>query len=71
MSKQSEAKAKQGWRKKPNMCADCAHFTSQKTEEKYSTWTWTKESFLRCSLGDFKTGKSNTCDRFSAKPDAQ
>ncbi|MCA8026452.1 hypothetical protein [Burkholderia cepacia] len=68
MSKVSETKAAQGWRKHPNTCADCIHFTSQKVEETYGTWTWTKETFLRCSLGDFKTGKSNTCDRFEAKP---
>lgn len=71
MSKQSEAKAKQGWRKKPDTCADCRHFSSDKHQIP-DYWIpnrfWTKETNLRCSLGGFKTGKSNTCDRFVVKP---
>lgn len=73
MSKQSEAKTKQGWRKKPDTCAECRHFTLDRVrvEQSWSQMYWMKETNLRCSLGGFKTGKSNTCDRFSAKPDAQ
>jgi hypothetical protein len=74
MSKVSEAKAAQGWRKKPDTCADCRHFTLDQVEKRYDAWNgphvWTVEKNLRCSLGGFKTGKTNTCDRFSAKPEA-
>ncbi|HDR9834674.1 TPA: hypothetical protein QDC51_001438 [Burkholderia multivorans] len=68
MSKVSEAKAAQGWRKKPNTCEGCAHFTMDRVEEQYKAWdgvkTWIREKNLRCSLGGFKTSKTNICDQF-------
>ncbi|WP_176077464.1 hypothetical protein [Burkholderia dolosa] len=70
MSKVSEAKAAQGWRKKPDTCADCKHFTSEREVERAWGIEFIRERNLRCSLGGFKTGKTNTCDRFSAKPEA-
>lgn len=72
MSKQSDAKEAQGWQKKADMCADCRHFTSD-IESIPDSWRpnkfWTEEKNLRCSLGDFKTGKSNICKRFERKAD--
>lgn len=70
MSKQSEAKAAQNWKRKPDTCAGCAHFTCDREEirfSEFSSQTWTKEKNLRCSIGGFKTGKSSTCDRFEAR----
>ncbi|HIE4430019.1 TPA: hypothetical protein ACXM9H_000990 [Burkholderia multivorans] len=66
MSKVSEAKAAQGWRKKPHTCAGCRHFALDRVEElvEWSNTSWIREKNLRCSLGGFKTGKSNICDRF-------
>lgn len=70
MSKQSEAKASQNWKKKPDTCAECAHFKCDREEIRYSEFSsqvWIREKNLRCTLGGFKTGKSNACDRFKAK----
>lgn len=72
MSKQSEAKAAQNWKRKPDTCASCAHFMCDVIEKHYEAFngpqTWTEERNLRCGLGGFKTGKSSTCDRFEARP---
>ena len=64
MSKQSDAKIKQGFRIKPNTCSNCTHFTLIKTEEKrkYGYGNVTIESNLRCSIGEFKVNKTNTCN---------
>jgi hypothetical protein len=67
MSKQSEARAAQNWRKEPDTCARCAHFRFD-VETYPDYWdknkTWTRDKNLRCGIGGFKTGKSNLCDRF-------
>lgn len=64
MSKQSDAKINQGFRKSPDTCSNCAHFTLTKTEEKrkYGYGNITVENNLRCSIGEFKVNKTNTCD---------
>lgn len=71
MSKQSEAKALQGWRKTPDTCNRCSHFKSDIIKKNYEAFggmqTWTEEKNLRCTLGGFKTGKTNTCDRFESR----
>lgn len=63
MSKQSEAKEKQGFLKKSPMCSNCKNFTfdSEQIKNQWSSQMWTKESNLRCSIGGFKVGKSNWC----------
>jgi hypothetical protein len=67
VSKVSEAKESQNWRKKPDTCADCRQFKLDRIEERVE-WApnkvWIREKNLRCGLGGFKTGKTNTCDRF-------
>lgn len=63
MSKQSEAKENQGYRKDAPMCKNCSLFTS-KTEEVKSKWssqTFQKESEFRCAIGGFKTMKMSWC----------
>jgi len=73
MSKVSEAKAAQGWRNKPDTCAGCRHFALDFVEKTYKAWdgprVWIQEKNPRCTLGGFKTGKTNTCDRFEKATD--
>ena len=65
MSKQSEAKEKQGFVKDSPKCSNCKHFTSDKEEVKkqWSRDSWVFEKNLRCSIGGFKVGKSNYCNQ--------
>jgi hypothetical protein len=63
MSKQSQAKEKQGFVKKSPTCSNCVNF-SMVTEEYRTQWSsqvFTRESNFRCKLGEFKVGKSNWC----------
>lgn len=67
MSKQSEAKAAQNYRRELDKCEGCAHF--QKEFEEYPDYwdkskTWTKDKNLRCGIGGFKVHKTAVCDRF-------
>ncbi|WP_101048887.1 hypothetical protein [Macromonas nakdongensis] len=64
MSKQSEAKAEQNYRKTADTCANCAHFESTiKTIKSGWYGTWHEETGKRCTLGGFAVGKTATCDR--------
>ena len=66
MSKQSEAKAAQNYRRELSKCQDCAHFRADVIEEK-STWSdqvYKTEKNLRCGIGGFKVHKTAVCDRF-------
>lgn len=59
MSKQSEAKKQQGYRTKPDTCANCAHYTSKIEVNSY----WEVESERRrCGLGGFAVNKTATCN---------
>lgn len=70
MNKQSDAKAAQNWRKESDTCARCSHFKCD-IESYPDYWdkskTHTKEKNLRCGIGGFKIGKSNTCDLFEPR----
>ena len=72
MSKQSEAKERQGYEAKPlaKVCANCARFNSDKMEVK-PQWgpAYTKENNLRCGLGGFAVKKTATCREWSDKED--
>jgi hypothetical protein len=79
MSKQSEAKAAQGYDPKPepSTCGNCGHFQCDMT---LPTWMarenevlsvsnkWgpehKRETNLRCGLGGFAVKKSATCKKF-------
>ena len=66
MSKQSQAKQDQGYRKKPDTCSNCMHFQCDTIEKSYTGWsgdveTWTKDKSLRCSVGNFAVAKNSTC----------
>lgn len=73
MSKQSEAKASQNWRKVSDTCQRCMHFSMERRDfsETYGStvYEWSKDTNMRCTLGGFKTGKTNVCDRFEARGD--
>ena len=69
MSKQTEAKAAQGYTNRGPTYANCVHFSCSKEEVRYnhySTRTWTRESNLRCGIGGFKCGKVSWCARYEA-----
>jgi hypothetical protein len=69
MSKQSEAKAAQCYRRELDKCENCEHFKFDVHEEK-STWSdqiWRTEKNLRCEIGGFKVHKTAVCDRFERK----
>lgn len=79
MSKQSEAKEKQGYTPKaiPQVCGNCAHFQS---EMKHPTWmkpgihdhylqdpSCAVESDLRCGIGSFAIKKMGTYNEWVGK----
>lgn len=64
MSKQTEAKINQGFRKTPYTCSNCAHFSSQSST---NTYGWVGEKQLRCLIGGFKVGKTNVCNKHELK----
>lgn len=66
-SQQSKAKREQGWRKHADACVRCKHFTMDTKMVNNGYGMWPKESNLRCTLGGFKTGRSNSCNRFEPK----
>lgn len=67
--KLNEIKQNQGFTKDYPRCGNCKHFTFI-TELKTNKWTkriYHKESYLRCSIGNFKVGKSNWCTKHEFK----
>ncbi len=61
MSKQSEAKLSQGWKRQGPFCGNCQMFTSEVEKRNYGCGEFDHEINLRCSHGGFKTGKSSWC----------
>jgi hypothetical protein len=72
MTKQSDAKAAQGYVAKPvpSTCGNCGHFASD-TETRTSGYVphrvYTDESNLHCTLGSFAVKKMATCNQFAPK----
>lgn len=67
MSKQSDAKTRQGYIPKavPVVCGNCKHFSSLiKPEGNYG---YMGESELRCDLGGFAVKKMGTCKEHEFK----
>lgn len=66
MSKQSDARERQGYRPAAaRQCANCKYFSSK--TEKVPRWSgdpngWIKESQKRCGLGGFAVTKTAICD---------
>lgn len=70
MSKQSEAKERQGYvpRAIPATCANCAHFTSYVvTRTGVFVGTYHDESNKRCAKGGFAVKKMGTCNEHERK----
>ena len=82
MSKQSEAKDRQGYEQKaiPQTCVNCAHFIQrfyhyddnyQRVEGKPpGTYKYDKTTYsdnLRCGIGGFAARKMGTCNEFAMK----
>lgn len=74
MSKQSEAKERQGYQAKPvpATCVNCAYYASEFKQVK-TRWgmPYTKETNLRCGLGGFAIKKTATCNSFTRISPAQ
>jgi hypothetical protein len=71
MSKQSEAKEAQNYRKQPMCCQCCAHFSMDRVKVK-KTWLTNpvlEDKNLRCGVGGFAVQKTASCDRFELKAD--
>lgn len=72
MSKQEDAKTKQSFQKKPSwpVCGNCKKFSFDVIEEKgsWGSQVYTTEKNLRCSLGCFKVGKTDTCRMHVPQP---
>jgi hypothetical protein len=68
MSKQSEAKKRQGYVKKsvPQVCMNCKQFISDKVPYSYNP-AILKEVNKRCVIGGFAVMKTATCDLFESK----
>jgi hypothetical protein len=63
MSKQSEAKAKQGYTTDMMICGNCVHFKSvQEPMQGYPQFT--VERNKRCGIGGFAVKKTATCNEF-------
>ncbi len=69
MSKQSEAKEKQGYVSKaiPQTCVNCACFTNEEIVMKTPWSSYTKSINQRCGIGGFKVMKMGTCDEWNGK----
>ena len=67
MSKQSEAKEKQGFIKKCHSCSNRENFKLDR--ESYICLGLVKrvESNLRCGIGNFAVKKSNWCNKYERK----
>ena len=64
MSKQSDAKIKQGFRKSPNTCSNCEHLESVEVMNQYG---YIDLKNMRCRIGGFKVNKTNTCNHHKLK----
>lgn len=60
MSRQEEAKIQQRFIKKPiwSTCSNCVNYRFDNVKNEYG---YTEEKNLRCSIGYFKVGKTDTC----------
>ena len=71
MSKQSDAKAAQGYVAKavPETCVNCCHLKMDllQMEGAYG-WKWTRCANLRCGIGGFAVKKMATCKEWAPKP---
>jgi hypothetical protein len=71
MSKQSEAKEAQGYRRSAMSCQHCMHFSSEMVSRNprwaSANYVITEEKNIRCTLGGFKVQKTGSCNKYAAK----
>ena len=69
MSKQSDAKTKQGYvpSYQPLFCMHCRNFKSDIVEMTNGWAKWTEEKNIRCGIGGFAVKKKGTCMEFGSK----
>jgi len=69
MSKQSEAKINQNYRKEYNSCGNCQNYTFERTEtkSKYTEQVIVDIKNKRCELGGFSVNVSAVCDKWEGK----
>lgn len=70
MSRQSEAKEKQGYMPKaiPQICSNCKHYKSETAEKSGFYGPWIKETNIRCGIGGFAVKKQGTCKEWKGQP---
>lgn len=71
MSKQTEAKTKQGYVPKltPQACMNCASFKFDMVPTNYPPgYAQEKQGNLRCAIGGFAVKKMGTCDEWKPQP---
>ena len=71
MSKQSEAKIAQNYRKEPNRCGNCAHYKCETVTKTYNngvyTQSWLEDTNKRCGIGGFAVSVNCVCDNWAKK----
>lgn len=69
MSRQSEAKSRQGYvdKSESGKCNTCRYF--KYTEEKYKVWgiVYTERKNLKCKLGNFSVKDDSFCNKYRLK----
>jgi hypothetical protein len=68
MSKQSDAKIRQGYQATPvkKICSTCKHYESDMKIAVFLGYPYTEEKEKRCGLGGFAVNKTATCNEYFA-----
>jgi len=67
MSKQSDAKEKQGYTKVLKTCSNCQHLRKETEQLKGYFGRYAVDKKTRCYIGEFAVQKMATCDRHELK----
>lgn len=67
MSKQSDAKEKQGYTKVLKTCGNCQHLSKETERLRGYFGRYEIDKKLRCNIGGFAAQKMATCDRHELK----
>jgi hypothetical protein len=71
MSKQSEAKKAQNYRKELSRCGNCANFSCEVVEKVYEgimgKQVWEEKKNKRCLIGGFAAAENSVCDNWKKK----
>ena len=67
MSRQSEAKVKQGYTKQMKVCSTCDNLEKETVTIRGAFSTYTKDKNVRCTIGGFAVSKFATCAHWRAR----